>query len=343
MPPPARFGPAVFVGRAALMTKTVRPIAIFHEHQEWFRPLFAELDRRETPYVRVDARRCYYDAGSQERQYSLLFNRMSPSAYLRSTCHGIYYTLAYLAHLERVGTRVINGTQGFRIETSKALQLSLFESLGLKYPRALVISHPAAASDAARGLRFPVVVKANIGGSGAGIVRYDTPGQLAAAVAAGTVDLGIDSTALVQEFVPARGGHIVRVEVVGRKFIYGIRVFSPEDVFNICPGDACQTTDGSALAGAACAVDAASRGIRVEGYTPPPAVIADVERIFEAAGIDVGGVEYMIDDRDGELLYYDINALSNFVAEAPRVVGFDPFARLVDYLETQALEAEAVP
>jgi hypothetical protein len=46
----------------------------------------------------------------------------------------------------------------------------------------------------------------------------------------------------------------------------------------------------------------------------------------------------MIDDRDGELLYYDINALSNFVAEAPRVVGFDPFARLVDYLE-----AEAVP
>lgn len=337
MPSPARFGPAI-LGREALMTKTVRPMAIFHEHQEWFRPLFAELDRRGTPYVRVDARRCFYDAGSQEREYSLLFNRMSPSAYLRSTCHGIYYTLAYLAHLERVGTRVINGTQGFRVETSKALQLSLFESLGLRYPRALVISHPAAAPDAARHLRFPIVVKANIGGSGAGIVRYDTPEQLAAAVAGGTVDLGIDSTALVQEFVPARGGHIVRVEVVGRKFIYGIRVFSPEDVFNICPGDACQTTDGSALAGAACAVDAASRGIRVEGYTPPPAVIADVERIFEAAGIDVGGVEYMIDDRDGELLYYDINALSNFVAEAPRVVGFDPFVTLVDYLE-----AEAVP
>ena len=62
----------------------------------------------------------------------------------------------------------------------------------------------------------------------------------------------------------------------------------------------------------------------------------DVERIFEASGIDVGGVEYMVDDRDGELLYYDINALSNFVADAPRVVGFDPFARLVDYLEAEA-------
>jgi hypothetical protein len=65
-------------------------------------------------------------------------------------------------------------------------------------------------------------------------------------------------------------------------------------------------------------------------------VIADVERIFAAAAIDVGGVEYMVDDRDGSILYYDINALSNFVADAPRVVGFDPFTRLVDYLEAEA-------
>jgi hypothetical protein len=57
---------------------------------------------------------------------------------------------------------------------------------------------------------------------------------------------------------------------------------------------------------------------------------------MEAAKIDVGGVEYLIDARDGQLYYYDINALSNFVADAPRVVGFDPTARLVDYLERKA-------
>jgi hypothetical protein len=314
-----------------------RPIAIYHEHQDWFKPLFSELDRRGTPYVRIDARRHHFDVAARGREFSLVFNRMSPSAYLRGESHGIYHTLAYLDHLERLGTRVVNGSRGFRVEISKALQLSLLESLGLKYPHARVVNHPAEVPEAARGLRFPIVVKANVGGSGAGIVRYDDPQTLAAAVDRGTIDLGIDSTALVQELVPARDGYIVRAEVLGRKYLYAIKLWSAGNSFNLCPADACQTTSGAALTSPACALDAQSRGIRVEGYTPPPEVIADVERIFEAAAIDVGGVEYMIDDRSGELLYYDINALSNFVADAPRVVGFDPFIRLVDYLEAEAL------
>ena len=69
---------------------------------------------------------------------------------------------------------------------------------------------------------------------------------------------------------------------------------------------------------------------------PPPGVIAACEKIVQTAGIDVGGIEYMTDDRDGKLVYYDINALSNFVADAVNVVGFDPFARLVDYLQKRA-------
>jgi hypothetical protein len=68
----------------------------------------------------------------------------------------------------------------------------------------------------------------------------------------------------------------------------------------------------------------------------PPEIVAQVERIMAAAHIDVGGVEYLVDERDGQRYFYDINALSNFVADAPRVVGFDPFSRLVDYLEREA-------
>ena len=64
-----------------------------------------------------------------------------------------------------------------------------------------------------------------------------------------------------------------------------------------------------------------------------------MEGILAAAQIEVGGVEYLVDARDGQLYYYDINATSNFVADAPRVIGFDPFEPLVDYLEREAAAA----
>jgi glutathione synthase/RimK-type ligase-like ATP-grasp enzyme len=324
------------------MTSETKPIAIFYEHPDWFRLLFAELDRRGTPYLAIDSAQHQYDPDEKEAPFALLFNRTSPSAYLRNHGQAIFYTLNYLEHLERLGVRVINNRAAFTIETSKALQLSLLQALGLPYPRARVINHASQAVSATRDLRFPIVIKANIGGSGAGVVRYDSPESLARAVAAGTIDLGIDQTALVQEFVPARGGHITRVETLGGKFLYGIKVFTSGDNFNLCPADICQTTDGVELTRLACPIDAPKSGLQVEGYTPPDEVIEAVERIAQAAQIDVGGIEYIIDDRDGSLLYYDINALSNFVADATRVIGFDPHARLVDFLEEEASKCATV-
>src|SRR5271156_6830667 len=152
---------------------TTRPIAIYHEHQEWFRPLFAALDARGVHYVRIDARSHQYDPALHDNNYSLVFNRMSPSAYRRGNGQGIFYTLAYLAHLERTGTRVVNGSRAFGFELSKATQLSVFESLNIACPRTRIINSAAEAPAAASTLGYPIVVKPNIGGSGAGIARYD--------------------------------------------------------------------------------------------------------------------------------------------------------------------------
>jgi biotin carboxylase len=318
------------------MARPQKHIAIFYEHQEWFKPLFAEFERRGTRVLKLDARRHRYDVAAPDGDFSLLFNRMSPSAYIRGNGHGIFYTLNYLAALERAGVRVVNGKQAFGFEVSKALQLSLLEELGLPYPKSQVINQPSEAPKAAKDLRFPVVVKANIGGSGVGITRFDSPASLAQAAERGELQLGIDSTALVQEFISARGGFITRVEVLGGKYLYAIRVFSSGETFNLCPADICATTGGVELTRSACPVDAPKNNLKVEPYTPPPKIIGQVERIMQRAGIEVGGVEYIIDDRDGRLYYYDINALSNFVADGPRVIGFDPYARLADYLEQEA-------
>ncbi len=317
----------------------VSPLAIYHEHPNWFRPLFAELDRRGIDYLTIDAREpFFFDPADSVREFSVLFNRMSPSAYLREGGSAIFHTLNFLAHLERVGTRVINGLQAFTCEISKARQLTLLAELGLPAPRSRVIHRAAEAPAAAEGLRFPVVVKANVGGSGAGIVRYDSLGELKEAMRTGSIEFGLDHVALVQEFVPARAGHITRVETLGGKFLYAINVYPEEGSFDLCPADACQTKGGAALersATSACLLEAPQRGLRVEAAEVPNDVREACEKIAQRAGIDVGGIESMIDERDGNRVYYDINALSNFVADAPRVIGFDPHARLVDFLEAE--------
>ena len=317
---------------------TTRPIAIYYEHPDWFGPLFAELDRRQVSYDRIIASSHRYNPGARESEYSILFNRMSASAYMRGHGNTIFYTRNYLAHLEGMGVRVINGSDSFDIETSKARQLTLLESLGLPYPSTRVINSATEAPLAARDLHFPVIVKPNIGGRGAGIIRYDSAEALESATRNGLVDLGIDSTALVQEFIPARDGHITRVETLGGKYLYAIKVFTEGESFNLCPAEICRVEDGIRVANEMCLVDAPKSGLKVEAYTPPREVIEAVERIAAAAHLDLGGIEYIVDDRDGALMYYDINALSNFVRDAPQVLGFDPHARLVDYLLEEAKE-----
>lgn len=318
----------------------MKPIAIFYEHPDWFRPLFAELERRGIQYLPVDAASHCYDPSETESLYSLVFNRASPSAYLRGHAQTTFYTLHWLKHLELLGVPVVNGSAVYALELSKATQLDVLRELALPYPRAFAINDSRQAASAARALRFPVVVKANIGGSGAGIVRFDTASDLAAAADRGDFDLGLDHTALVQELAPLRDGRITRVEVLDGKFLYAINVYPAGDSFNLCPADVCQTVGGEELSRSACAVDAETNGMRVEESTPAPAIIAQVERIAERVGLDVGGIEYLVDDRDGRHYFYDVNALSNFVSDPVRVVGFDPFARLVDYLETRLPGAE---
>lgn len=314
-----------------------RPLAIFYEHPDWFRPLFAELERRGVPYAALHAATHRFDPDGPRPPYRLVFNRMSPSAYTRGLGSAVGYTLAWLEFLEARGVRVVNGSAAFRTEISKVRQLQLLAALGLPHPRTRVIHRPQEAPAAAAELGYPVVVKPNVGGSGAGLRRFDTPADLEAAVAAETLDFGLDGVGLVQEALPAEERRIVRVEVLGRRFLYAIRIYLAEaDVFNLCPADVCRRVDGAELTRAACPVDAEDRGLRVEGYTPPPSIVAQVERLMTAAGIEVGGVEYLVDARTGQPVFYDINALSNFVADAPRVVGFDPWPRLVDYLLAEA-------
>jgi glutathione synthase/RimK-type ligase-like ATP-grasp enzyme len=307
-----------------------RPIAIVYEHPEWFKPLFAELERRDMQYVPLDLARHTFDPGALEAPYSLVVNRMSPSAWTRGHANAIFHTLHYRAFVEELGVPAVNGPHAFRLELSKALQCSHFARLGVRYPRTRVINHAEQASGAAHDLAFPVLVKPNIGGSGAGIQSFAHTDELAHA----DLDLGLDGTALVQEQLPAEGEYIVRIEILDGEYLYAIRILLVPGSFNLCPADYCE------LPGIADGVS--GRGLPVEAFDPPEEVVEDAKRIVAAAGMDVAGVEYLVDARDGLPTFYDLNALSNFVADAPNVLGFDPFERLVDFIIDRAASPAAV-
>lgn len=305
-------------------------LAVLYEHPTWFEPLFAALTRRGIAYEAIKLSDHSFDPASADAPAPIVFNRVAMSSFLREPEHGIFYAQSLLGHWATVGARIINGVDVLAVDSSKARQLSLIAGLGLATPETRVVHRARDLVAAAKGLRYPLLVKANIGGSGAGIVRYANEAELARSVDEGSVPNSVDKVLLLQEYAPARGGSITRIETLNGKYLYAIEVESGGDSFDLCPADACIAQPGRSA-------------IRMTAVEPSSKIINSAERIAQAAGLDVGGVEVLIDDRDGTPRFYDINALSNFVADPLKVLGWDPHERLVDTIAAAIDERAAQP
>ena len=303
-------------------------IGILDEHPAWSKRLIAELEGRGLTVDRVDHASHAFDPHERSVPHDVLVNRSSPSSHRRGHAGVLFYTEALLDYYQALGVPVINPIRAYRFEKSKALQIGLFERLRVRYPRTVVVNHADQLRKAVAGFRFPVLVKPNVGGSGALIERFDDHDALEAR--AGALDFGPDGVALVQEYIEPRDGAVVRIEVLDGRALYAIRIVKCADDFNLCPADICQTP-ASPADRAACAVDVRP-GLEVARYDAPDDVVAQAIALTRAASIDVGGVEYLVSARDGLPYFYDVNATSNFVADAPRVLGFDPFPAFGDYI-----------
>ena len=265
---------------------------------------------------------------------------MSPSAYLRGTRPRTSSTRSTTSRTSNgMGIRVVNGSRAFRVRDLEGAPAVAARIARPPVSRARASSTmPSQAAGAARGLRFPVVVKANIGGSGAGIVALRFARGTRKRVPRKPIGISASTRRRsCRNSFPRAAATSRASKCSADEYLYAINVFTLGRLASISarPTSARPPTASNSTAPPA-RWTRRRTALRVEGYTPAGRVIAAVERILQTAGVDVGGVEYLVDDRDGQLYYYDINALSNFVADAPRVIGFDPFVRLVDYLEQEA-------
>jgi glutathione synthase/RimK-type ligase-like ATP-grasp enzyme len=221
------------------------------------------------------------------------------------------------------------------LEVSKSAQAALLGKLGIGHPRSLAFNDPESALEQWSG-GWPALVKPEQGGSGARMFLLDSPDDLRRLLRDQPSLWLPDNLLLLQEYFPVKPGQgIVRMEFLGGKLLYAMRVVS-HGAFNLCPSEACNPEGGGA--GHCAMPELAQSPARPVEFYPYPEVPAEAvemgERIMAAGGLDVGGIEYL-EAADGRLVFYDVNANSNLRAPIGQAFGFDPFERVADYLADQ--------
>jgi glutathione synthase/RimK-type ligase-like ATP-grasp enzyme len=320
------------------MPTTAAPdLVVIHEHPEWQKPLFAALARRGLSFEAFDVTHAAFGNDDTPRA-GLYFNQASPSAYLRGHTRAVPLALAYMRSLELQGVRVLNGSSVFALELSKSTQATLLRTLAIDCPRSITFNDPGALRGRVDDLRWPALLKPDQGGSGARIQVVESLDHLHDIFQRDPAIWLPDNLFLLQELLPHDpDAGIIRLEFLGGELLYAMRV-KTHGQFNLCPSPVCNPDEGAGACAVSPEPQAPARPVEFFPYLEaPPEAVETARRIVRAAGLDVGGIEYL-DTTDGRRVFYDINANSNLRPSVAAAWGFDPFERVVDYLAKLCLE-----
>jgi glutathione synthase/RimK-type ligase-like ATP-grasp enzyme len=309
-------------------------LVVLYEHPEWQKPLFAALEQRGIAYAPFDLKQAAF-SNDDAPSAKLYFNQASPSAYVRGNARAVPLALAYMRTLERRGARVLNGADVFALELSKSAQATLLRTLGIDTPWSITFNDVAALRPYADHIHWPALLKPDQGGSGARIQVVESLSQVESIFAADPAVWLPDNLFLLQEFLshdPEQG--IVRLEFLGGELLYAMRV-KTHGRFNLCPSPVCNPEDGEGICEVPAGNDSSMLPVEFQPYADVPREAVDAAaRIVRAAGLDVGGIEYL-ETPDGRRVFYDINANSNLRPSIAAFFGFDPFARVVEFLKRE--------
>jgi hypothetical protein len=298
----------------------VTRIHVLHENAAWLPPLAQAFDQRRLPWTEWFLDAGTFDLAAPPPQ-GVFYNRMSASSHTRDHRFSAELTAAVLAWLTRWGRRVVNGPGALDLEISKARQYAALESHGITTPRTVLVAGRDRLVAAAQR-HFPsqpVILKPNRGGKGLGVQLFQSSDSLAAYLDGPVYEAPVDGLQLLQEYVRAPRPFITRAEFVGGRFLYAVEVNTSEG-FELCPADACAIGDAS------CPVGEAPRDkfTIIDGI--PDTLRIRLERFLSASGVEVAGIEFII-DADGRTLVYDVNTNTNYNPDAEARAGRTGTAR----------------
>ncbi|HLI10396.1 MAG TPA: alpha-L-glutamate ligase [Alphaproteobacteria bacterium] len=295
-------------------------IYILHENDAWTAPLLAALRELGAPHETWHLDRGFFDLAAPPPA-GVFYNRVSPSSHTRGHRYAPEYTACVLAWLEAHGRRVVNGSAAFALELSKTAQYAALTRHGLAVPHSLPAVGREEILAAARRLGAPFITKHNRAGKGLGVHLFRSLEALAAYLDGPAFEESVDGVTLVQRYIEAPEPFITRVEFIGGRFFYAVRVDTSEG-FELCPADACQVGD------TLCPTGDGAHGDSSPAKPPKFQILARFEsplvarygRFMAAHGIEIAGFE-LITDKAGNAYTYDVNMNTNYNAEAEAAAG----------------------
>ena len=306
-------------------------IHIIHENDEWTAPLIKALEARGLAYEDWHLAKGRLDLGRPPPS-GVFYNRMSASSHTRGHRYAPEYTACVLAWLEAHERRVVNDSRALALEVSKVAQSAALQAGGFRTPHTVAAHGADAVIEAAEAMDGPFITKHNRGGRGLGVRLFHDIGALREYVGGPEFEPSPDGVTLIQQYIEAPEPFITRMEFVGARFLYAVRV-DASDGFELCPADVCQSDEAPRHTGPKFHI--------IEGFRHP--LVAPLAAFLPAHGIEIAGVEFIL-DRGGEPYVYDINVNTNYNAEAEAAAGLFGMDAIAAFLGRElAALAAAVP
>jgi hypothetical protein len=313
-------------------------IYVIHENDVWVEPLRSAFSELGLPYAEWFIADGTLDLASVPPQ-GVFYNRMSASSHTRGHRYAAELTGGVLAWLEAHGRRVINDGRALQLEISKMAQYSALSRYDIRVPHTIAAVGRDSILEAARSMRGRFITKHNRAGKGLGVRLFDNVEALTRYVDGDAFEDSVDGVTLIQQYIEAPEPSITRVEFVGGKLLYAVRVDTSLG-FELCPADACRIDDAFCPVGESAPSPAAPRFRIVDGFSHP--IVERYRRFLADNGIGIAGIEF-ITDRSGELYTYDVNTNTNYNSDAEREAGISGMRAIAAYLGTewQALQRDA--
>jgi hypothetical protein len=310
----------------------VSKIFIIHENDDWTKHLTQRLDELHLPYDAWHLDKGIVDLTTAPPE-GVFYNRMSASSHTRDHRYAPELTAGILAWLEFHGRTVFNGSRALCLELSKINQYTALEKCGIHTPKTIGALGRDQILLAAKKLgTTPFITKHNRAGKGLGVQLFQTIDALKDYLDSPAFDDSVDGITLIQEYIQSPESFITRVEFIGGKYVYAVRV-DTSNGFQLCPADSCQIGDLFCPVGEETEIKPKFEIID----DVDPALIEQYETFLKANKIDVAGIEF-IRDQNGKIYTYDVNTNTNYNSDAEAKAGIYAMMELAKFLGNALVE-----